>query len=64
MVARLAERLRQSPDDPAGWARLIRSYAVLGDAPKMQATLDQAHKVFKNRPDALKTVDNAMAGAQ
>jgi len=64
MVARLAERLRRSPDDPAGWARLIRSYAVLGDAPKMQATLDQAHKVFKNRPDALKTVDNAMAGAQ
>jgi cytochrome c-type biogenesis protein CcmH len=64
MVTRLAERLRQSPDDPAGWARLIRSYAVLGDAPKMQATLDQAHKVFKNRPDALKTIDNAMAGGQ
>jgi cytochrome c-type biogenesis protein CcmH len=64
MVARLAERLRQSPDDPAGWARLIRSYAVLGDAPKMQATLDQAHKVFKNRPEALKTIDNAMAGGQ
>jgi cytochrome c-type biogenesis protein CcmH len=64
MVARLAARLQQSPDDPAGWARLIRSYAILGDAPKMQSALDQAHKVFKNRPEDLKTVDNAMAGAQ
>jgi cytochrome c-type biogenesis protein CcmH len=64
MVARLAARLRQTPDDPAGWARLIRSYAILGDAPKMQAALDQAHKVFKDRPEALKMIDNAMAGAQ
>jgi cytochrome c-type biogenesis protein CcmH len=62
MVARLAARLQQTPDDAAGWAQLIRSYAILGDAPKMQAALDQAHKVFKNRPDDLKTVDNAMAG--
>jgi cytochrome c-type biogenesis protein CcmH len=62
MVARLAARLQQTPDDPAGWARLIRSYAILGDAPKMQSALDQAHKVFKDRPADLKTVDNAMAG--
>ena len=62
MVARLATRLQQMPDDAAGWAQLIRSYAILGDAPKMQAALDQAHKVFKNRPDDLKIVDNAMAG--
>jgi cytochrome c-type biogenesis protein CcmH len=62
MVARLAARLQQAPDDPAGWARLIRSYAILGDAPRMQATLDQAHKVFKDRPADLKTIDNAMAG--
>lgn len=62
MVQRLATRLQQMPDDPAGWARLIRSYAILGDAPKMQTALDQAHKVFKDRPDDLKTVDNAMAG--
>jgi cytochrome c-type biogenesis protein CcmH len=64
MVQRLADRLQQMPDDPAGWARLIRSYAILGDAPKMQAALDQAHKVFKDRPADLKTVDNAMAGGQ
>jgi cytochrome c-type biogenesis protein CcmH len=30
MVAGLDERLRDNPDDAAGWRRLIRSYAVLG----------------------------------
>ena len=29
MVARLEKRLESAPDDPAGWARLGRSYAVL-----------------------------------
>ena len=29
MVARLEQRLAERPDDPAGWARLGRSYAVL-----------------------------------
>lgn len=29
MVARLEKRLENAPDDPAGWARLGRSYAVL-----------------------------------
>ena len=28
----------------------------------MQAALDQAHKVFKDRPADLKTIDSAMAG--
>lgn len=30
MVSGLAERLRDNPDDPEGWQRLIRSYSVLG----------------------------------
>ena len=30
MVARLAERLSDEPDDFAGWTRLVRSYIVLG----------------------------------
>ncbi|MBH9577033.1 tetratricopeptide repeat protein [Inhella proteolytica] len=30
MVQRLASRLQQQPQDPAGWAMLGRSYAVLG----------------------------------
>lgn len=32
MVAGLDERLRQNPDDPEGWQRLVRSYMVLDRA--------------------------------
>lgn len=34
MVARLAERLEENPNDPAGWQRLIRAYEVLGETDK------------------------------
>jgi cytochrome c-type biogenesis protein CcmH len=30
MVAGLDERLRQTPNDPEGWAKLVRSYVMLG----------------------------------
>jgi cytochrome c-type biogenesis protein CcmH len=34
MVARLAERLKQNPDDLEGWQRLARAYQVLGETDK------------------------------
>lgn len=37
MVSSLDERLRQNPDDPEGWLRLVRSYVVLQ---KMDAARD------------------------
>lgn len=37
MVANLAEKLEQNPDDPAGWERLIRAYDVLGETEKANA---------------------------
>jgi cytochrome c-type biogenesis protein CcmH len=42
MVDQLAARLKAQPDDPEGWQRLIRSYAVLGDARKAREALGQA----------------------
>jgi cytochrome c-type biogenesis protein CcmH len=63
MVERLAARLAASPDDPAGWARLIRSYGVLGDAPRKAAALARARQLFKDRPDALRAVAEAAQGA-
>ncbi len=55
MVDRLAARLKAQPDDPAGWARLIRSYGVLGRDDLRRAAIAQARRQFKDRPDALKT---------
>jgi cytochrome c-type biogenesis protein CcmH len=59
MVEGLAARLKAKPEDPEGWARLIRAYGVLGQTQKRQAAIDAARQQFKDRPDALKT---ALAG--
>lgn len=53
MVAGLAARLEQSPDDAEGWVRLVRSYAVLGDATARDAALAKARERFSGRPDVL-----------
>ncbi|GAB4360953.1 MAG: c-type cytochrome biogenesis protein CcmI [Oricola sp.] len=46
MIAQLDERLRANPDDVAGWQRLIRSYAVLGDKDKARDALSRALDAF------------------
>lgn len=60
MVDRLAARLKAQPDDPEGWARLIRAYGVLHQSGRQAAAQAEARRLFKNRPDALRT---ALAGA-
>ncbi len=57
MVAGLAARLKANPDDPAGWQRLIRAYAVLGDKDKARAALADARKAAAGRGDRLATLD-------
>ncbi len=42
MVARLAARLQDQPDDLQGWLQLARSYQVLGEPAKMQEALAAA----------------------
>lgn len=42
MVAGLAARLEETPDDHDGWVRLIRSHDVLGNKEKARAALDRA----------------------
>jgi cytochrome c-type biogenesis protein CcmH len=64
MVAGLAARLKANPDDPQGWARLVRSYAVLGDQPSQAAALARAQVLFKNRPNDLRLVEEAAASPQ
>lgn len=52
MVARLADRLAESPDDPEGWQRLIRSYKVLDEPEKAQAALAQARAALGSEDQA------------
>jgi cytochrome c-type biogenesis protein CcmH len=59
MVAGLAARLKEQPDDPEGWVRLVRSYAVLGDAAARDAAHSQATARFKDRPEVVRALDAA-----
>ncbi|WP_394890909.1 c-type cytochrome biogenesis protein CcmI [Mesorhizobium sp. AaZ16] len=46
MVAGLDQRLRQNPDDPEGWSRLVRSYMVLGKPAEAKDALDRGLKAL------------------
>lgn len=52
MVAGLAERLAENPDDPAGWRRLIRSYVVLGRLPDAADAVSRALVALGDDPAA------------
>jgi cytochrome c-type biogenesis protein CcmH len=60
MVSGLADRLETQGGSPEEWARLIRSYAVLGQRDKAVAAAVQARKALARDDAGLKTID-AMA---
>ena len=47
MVERLAERLKENPNDPEGWQRLARAYEVLGEKDKAEDAKRRAQAVKK-----------------
>jgi cytochrome c-type biogenesis protein CcmH len=57
MVASLQARLDAQPDDPAGWARLVRSYRVLGDQAAEAKALARARPLFASRPKDLALIE-------
>ena len=59
MVAGLASRLEANPDDPDGWIKLVRAYAVLGDAARRDATLATAQARYKDQPKVLAALRQA-----
>jgi len=61
MVAGLAQRLAASPDDSAGWVRLVRAYAVLGETAKRDAALRDARARYADKPDVLADLADAAA---
>ena len=58
MVASLAARLKSDPNDAAGWQRLIRAYAVLGQTADAKSALATARKTFANDKDAMATLES------
>ena len=58
MVAQLAERLEAEPDDAEGWARLVRSYMVLGRPDDARAALDEARTALAGAADKLALVES------
>ncbi len=53
MVARLEKRLAQQPNDPAGWARLGRSYQVLNRIADAKAAYAKAYQLAPENPEVL-----------
>jgi cytochrome c-type biogenesis protein CcmH len=63
MVAKLADDMKQHPEDLEGWLRLGRSYAVLGQPDDAAAAFAQAEKLKPNDPAVLMAEAQAlMAG--
>ncbi|MFQ5567889.1 MAG: c-type cytochrome biogenesis protein CcmI [Paracoccaceae bacterium] len=50
MVQRLADRLKDEPDDLDGWRRLARSYEVLGETEKAAEARARAEALAAKRP--------------
>jgi cytochrome c-type biogenesis protein CcmH len=59
MVDGLARRLAASPDDPQGWVRLVRAYAVLGETGKRDQAFAAAKARYADRPEILTELDAA-----
>jgi cytochrome c-type biogenesis protein CcmH len=63
MVASLAARLKAAPDDPDGWAQLVRSYMVLGRADDARAALADARTALAGDAAKVALVDAAARAA-
>ncbi len=59
MVAGLAERLAEDPEDLQGWLRLIRAYTVMGRIDQRDTAIEMARKTFTGDAKALERIDAA-----
>lgn len=57
MVASLAERLKSEPGDAEGWARLVRSYMVLGRHEEARAALGEGRAALAENEAGLALVE-------
>lgn len=59
MVDGLAARLAENPDDPEGWVRLVRAYAVLGETDKLNSALTTARARYGSDPRMMAALTEA-----
>jgi cytochrome c-type biogenesis protein CcmH len=57
MVGNLHARLKADGRDAAGWQRLLRAYAILGDLPQANAALGEARRALAEDKAGLSAVD-------
>jgi len=53
LVARLEQRMQQTPDDAEGWTMLGRTYFATGQPDKAQAALAKAYELLPKEPEVL-----------
>ena len=53
MVDGLAARLEETPDNPEGWARLIRARQVLGQTEQLRADIETVRNLYADQPELL-----------
>ncbi|MCC9624664.1 c-type cytochrome biogenesis protein CcmI [Thalassospira sp. MA62] len=53
MVNGLAARLEENPNNPEGWARLIRAYSVIGQPESAQDAYTEVTRIFADQPELL-----------
>lgn len=61
MVEGLAMRLANQGGPPEDWAQLVRALGVLGQTARARAIADEARLVFADNPQALVTIEAALA---
>ncbi len=58
MVQKLADKLHADGNDLAGWLRLVRAYAVLGDQDKAKGAAADAKRALAGHPEDVKQIDD------
>ena len=64
MVAGLAAKLKTNPENPEGWVRLVRAYAVLGDTAKRDEAYASARARYAGQPQVVQQLDEAARAEQ
>lgn len=63
MVARLAEKMKENPDDLQGWLMLARSYKAMGRYDDAAAAYGKAEKALADDPELLSSYAETLAMA-